>query len=225
MLVCTPSQTLGRSPAVSCGSVRKRFRHCVEVHDLIKVARQTLLGDIFGRLTREESLLHSYLGGTPDACSFRVVQLEAFTVRGVRYNRPPPTFSGSFPIHGQFGGCEGLVSPKARGRPMDTAPCKTQAHKRPTTTDSCTQDPSSSMLELGGDFEVARPKRACTCVIFGSSLCCLLLLRPLLWLLFQPRTSPLTFHCQAGYAKWESGWSILKQVFCCRSLDGAASPL
>ena len=52
------------------------FRHCVEVHELVKVARQTLLGDIFGRLTREESLLHSYLGGTSDAYSFRVVQLE-----------------------------------------------------------------------------------------------------------------------------------------------------
>ena len=130
MPVCTPSQTLGRSPAVSWGPVRKRFRHCVEVHELIKVARQTLLGDIFGRLTREESLLHSYLGGTPDACSFRVVQLEAFAVGGVRHNRPPHLFgvvSNSRPIRR----LRGAYFAKSQRQTHGHGPLQQQAYKRP----------------------------------------------------------------------------------------------
>lgn len=76
------------------------------------------------------------------------------------------------------------------------------------------QETTYKYVGYGGDFDVVRPRRDFTCLILSSGLGLLLLLPLLSWLLSGPTTS-LPFDCDAGFANWESLWSMEQQDYCC----------
>lgn len=79
------------------------------------------------------------------------------------------------------------------------------------------QETTFRYVGYGGDFSSARPRRDFTCLI--STLCCLLLLPLLLWLMYL--LWPYADSCEDGRENWGYLWSPTKQARCCIETRGA----